>query len=350
VRELLWDFPFGAEVASLIEESYRPGRTLGASFQHLLGRLLPDHGLLFLDPMQPALRAIAAPLVSDAVRAAPELTAELVARNGELEAAGYHAQVHFENKTSLFFLLAGGRRIALRRDSSSYLHAAGKIPAAALESMAEQLSPNALFRPVLQDYVLPTVAQIGGPAEIAYLAQTQVLYRHLGRRAPVVVPRAGFTLLDAHASRLMARHSLRIPHFYDGFEPLQRRISSALVPPELQASIRSARESVASSLDRLRADLSAFDPTLAAALDKSRAKMLYQLAKMDGKAARRALQQDQRAQAEALYLYSLVFPNDHLQERLYTILPFLAQHGTGLIGRIHDELHLDCPDHVILDV
>lgn len=350
LRELLREFPFGEEVASLVEESYTPGRSLGAAFQALLEKLLPGLGLLYLDPMRAGMRAIAAPLVAEAIHNAPALTARLIARNKELEAAGYHAQVHFEERNSFFFLLDGGKRLALRRDGATYLHANGKISAADLAARAGEISPNALFRPLVQDFVLPSVAQIGGPAEIAYLAQTQVLYQELGRRGPVVVPRAGFTLMDARSSKLMKRYGLRLPHFYDGFEPLQHRISTTLVPPALQGAIRKVHDSTEASLGALRSDLAGFDPTLAAALDKSRAKMLYQLAKLEAKTARRALAQNERARAEAESLYGAIFPNKHLQERLYTILPFLAQHGLDLIGRIHGELHLDCPDHLILDL
>ena len=33
------------------------------------------------------------------------------------------------------------------------------------------------FVPLVQDYLLPTAAYIGGPAELAYFAQSQVLYQ-----------------------------------------------------------------------------------------------------------------------------------------------------------------------------
>jgi len=39
---------------------------------------------------------------------------------------------------------------------------------------------------------------IAGPAEISYFAQSQVVYRHLLGRMRVL-PRAGFTLVDAKA-------------------------------------------------------------------------------------------------------------------------------------------------------
>ena len=70
------------------------------------------------------------------------------------------------------------------------------------------LSPNALLRPVVQDYLLPTAAYIGGPAELAYLAQSQVLYGALLGRQPAAFPRACFTLLDERSHKRMMRYRL----------------------------------------------------------------------------------------------------------------------------------------------
>ena len=44
----------------------------------------------------------------------------------------------------------------------------------------------------------------------------------------------------------------------------------------------------------------------------------------------------------------LIYPEKHLQERLYSILPFLARHGFDLIGTLYDNIRLDCPDHRLL--
>jgi uncharacterized protein YllA (UPF0747 family) len=49
----------------------------------------------------------------------------------------------------------------------------------------------------------------------------------------------------------------------------------------------------------------------------------------------------------ANFLMNIVYPHGHLQERFYTILPFLARHGLDLISRLASESQLDCPDHMI---
>ena len=193
-------FPHAEELAAVVKEAYPSGVTMGAGFRALLAKLLGRLGILFLDPLDPAVREIGAPLVAEALSAAPELKARLLQRNRDLADAGYHAQVHLEEKTSLFFLLEKGERIPLRRKDSEFSE---------LRDRAAEVSPNALLRPVMQDYLLPTAAYIGGPAELAYLAQAQVLYDRLLGRMPVAIARTGFTLLDSRATKLLDRYKLR---------------------------------------------------------------------------------------------------------------------------------------------
>lgn len=66
--------------------------------------------------------------------------------------------------------------------------------------------------------------------------------------------------------------------------------------------------------------------------------------------ARETLRRDARAGADALWLSGLIFPEKHLQERLYSILPFLARHGLDLADRLYENVHLECPDHIVVTV
>jgi len=351
VRELrahLRGLPFGEEVAGLVEESYRAGSTMGKAFSELLRVVLRPFDILHVNPLDPAIRNLVAPCLRAAVDAAGDLTAQLLERNQELAAAGYHAQVHVEPQTSLVFLLENGKRLALRRHEREYVLNGRRFSSEELMDRAASLSPNALLRPVVQDFLLPTAAYVGGPSEIAYLAQSEVLYRTLLGRMPAEVPRNGFTLLDERSHKLMGRYGLGLTDFFHGEDALRHRISEKIAPPRLISTMQETGNRVDAAIAELRGELSAFDATLAAALDRSQRKIHHQLEKTGRKIAREALRRDTRAARDGASLYGLVCPERHLQERIYSILPFLAKHGLDLPARLYEAVNLDCPDHRVV--
>jgi uncharacterized protein YllA (UPF0747 family) len=201
---------------------------------------------------------------------------------------------------------------------------------------------------VIQDSMLPTVSYIGGPAEIAYLAQSEALYRILLGRMPVAMPRAGFTILDSRSARLMEQNHISLGDFFHGETSLKERMASRLVPPVLADKMRESAATVEQAVARMRAELTAFDPTLAKALDRSARKINYQLAKMERKTGREAMRRDEQAARDAASLYGLIYPERHLQERLYSILPFLAKHGLDLTGSVYEAIQLECSDHRVM--
>ena len=350
LKAALSPFAFGDEVSEMAAGAYQPGTTFGDAFENLLRSLLEKWNVLFVDPLNPALRRLAAPLLCDALENAADLKNDLLKRNQELVAAGYHAQVHIEPQTSLFFLLDGERRTSLRRANGDYASKERKYSIAELVDRSDQLSPNALLRPVVQDYLLPTVSYIGGPAELAYMAQSQVLYHKLLGRMPVMMARNAFTLLEPRAVKLLDRYSLRVTSLFQPESVVREQIARKLVPGSLVQHFEEVRQTLAQSLDRLETELNQFDSTLARALERSQSKMMYQLSKMEAKTEREALRRDDRAEQEARYLMRLVYPEKHLQERYYSILPFLAEHGPGLLDLIYDHVNLECPDHKVLVV
>ena len=346
IADALGRLPFAEEVVAALGRSYRPGATLGGAFKGFLQDILKDLELLFLDPLEPAIRRIGVPFLQRAVDEVPSLLPALRNRNKELEAAGYHAQVNVEADTSLLFLI-NGRRTPVRWKDGSFASRDQSFTADELAAQGTALSPNALLRPVMQDYLLPTVAYVGGPAEIAYMAQAQVLYKRLLGRMPVIVPRNSFTLLDTRASKLLTKYDLRVTDLLDNQQVVKSRIAAKLVPAELSAQLETGRAELHSTIDDLQRRLESFDPTLKEAAKKSSAKIFYQIDKLARKTASEILRRDQRAAADAQYVMNFVYPERHLQERFYSIVPFLAEGGLDLPKRLLDEAKLSCQDHVV---
>ncbi len=349
IREALGDLPFAEEVCQRLAEAYHPGATFTSGFRTLLQDVLGSLGLLFLDPLAPAIREIAQPFLAETADRVPELVEALKARDRELAADGYHSQVHIDEASSLLFLL-NGKRMPLRWKEGQFAARDKSYRKEELQERAGRLSPNALLRPVMQDYLLPTVAYVGGPAEVAYMAQGQVLYQKLLGRMPVIFPRNSFTLLDSRADKLVGRYCLTMQDVLDHQDKVKGKIARKLVPPGLTEEFTSLQGSIGKAITDLQSSLSNFDPTLATAAQKSGSKMIYQMRHLSEKTARETLRRDERSMREANYLIDLIYPHRRLQERFYSIVPFLAKHGLDLPERLLKMTQVTCPDHMVRTV
>ena len=345
--------PFADETMALMRETYPDGATLGEAFAALFQHLLAPYGVVLIEPMNPGYRRLGAPLLADAVRRLPDLMEALEERGRELEAAGYHQQVALSAHLSLLFHIENGRRTPIQRQGERF-HVNGRDWTAAelaadIEAHPEAFSPNALLRPVVQDSVLPTAAFIGGPAEVAYFAQSQTIYERLLGRMPAVLPRAAFTLLDHRASKLLARFDLNAADCFTHLEALRERIAVRLTPAALRQKLDVQTRRVDGALDEMADALAAFDPTLLEALERSRRKITYQLEKTARKTARECLRRDGLAERDAAYLFELVYPHKRLQERVYAVPALYARFGPEVVETVRQSIRLDCPDHQSLE-
>jgi bacillithiol biosynthesis cysteine-adding enzyme BshC len=345
LRAALEGMPFASDAVAMVERAYKSGETMGSAFAKIIRDLFEPYGLLLVDPLEPALREISRPLLREAVERMPELSDALIARSKELVERGYHAQVLVDKTTSLVFLIEDGQRLPLRRSDGGFTSSHSKFSTEELAARGADLSPNALLRPVVQDYLFPTAAYIGGPAELAYLAQSQVLYSKLLGRQPAAFPRACFTLVDERSHKRMVRYGLVPTDLFGREQILHSTIAARLVPERLRTRLDDTNRSFAAALDALRGDLEHFDITLASALDTSRRKIEYQVGKIARKTAGQIIARDEQAIRDARSLNGLVFPEKHLQERLYSIIPFIAKFGPGIVDELYSAVRIECPDH-----
>jgi bacillithiol biosynthesis cysteine-adding enzyme BshC len=332
--------PPGEEIADALRAAYSAGETLGSAFGKLLARLFAGRGLILLDPRDAAIHQMAKPVLRAAAEQAEPLMKDLLSRGKALEAAGYHAQVKVTAQSTLLFRLVEGKREPVRRRGEGY--SAEKLMftreelLAAIDQHPEEFSANALLRPVMQDALLPTAAYVGGPAEVAYFAQSEALYRKLNIRMPAVLPRASFTLVDARTARILRKYKLNVADLFAGGQRVRERIENQSLPKDLARRFRTGEKNLARLLKTLRSPLRRLDPTLLGALDTTQRKMLYQYAKLSAKTGRAegfrtgVLERDKRRLTDILY------PKRGLQERTLSALPFQAAWPGDLIDELLD--------------
>jgi len=350
VRELLGD----GEIARAVVEAYRPGETYGSAFAKLFAKLLAGTGLILLDPLDPELHAIAAPVFSGAAARAREIDDALLSRGKQLQASDYHEQVRVTGESTLLFSLEGGERRVIHLSGEDFTIGRRRVGRDELleqvRSAPELFSSNVLLRPIVQDYLLPTVAYFGGAAEVAYFAQVGVVYEKLLGRVTPVLPRFSATVVDGRMQRLLQQYQLGVPDLFHGTEQLREKLAARSLPAGMQHELSAAKDTLQEIISRLREHLRTLDPTLVDATERSGRKMQYQLSKIAAKAARAKLRQDQRLAQEGEEIITLLFPEKGLQERTIPGVYFLARYGRRLIGELMTLASEHCPGHHIVNV
>ncbi|MGD0906999.1 MAG: bacillithiol biosynthesis cysteine-adding enzyme BshC [Candidatus Acidiferrales bacterium] len=340
------------EVSRWLSESYLPEETFGTSFAKLMTRIFSGLGLIFLDPLSRELHGLAAQTMLRAITEHKSLAEELVARSDELEKSGYHAQVKVAEKSTLVFRIVNGQRLALRPSNGGFIAGSKQESAEetlnAMELHPEEFSPSALLRPVIQDTLLPTVACIGGPAEIAYHAQTSLVYEKLLGRAPAILPRASFTLVPAHVGNLLKKYNLGIQDVLAGRHRLHARMEAEALPEALSSRFDEGEKAIRDLLENLRVPLARLDQTLAGALDTAYEKMLYQFNGLRSKAGRAEGFRTGVLNTHESEIANSLFPNGSLQERSLCLLPFLAAEGRELLDRLDSHIKVGTGDHYLI--
>ncbi|MBV9888930.1 MAG: bacillithiol biosynthesis cysteine-adding enzyme BshC [Acidobacteria bacterium] len=328
-------------VARYLQESYSANETYGTAFGKLFARVFADYGLILVDPLDARLHRVAGPIYRKALADRASLNAKLLQRDKDLEAAGFAPQVKVTPETTLLFQIRDGIRQPIVYHAEHGGQAgAFKIGDAVLnetqvlqlaDSSPETLSPNALLRPVVQDYLFPTVAFCTGSAEISYLAQSEVLYREILGHMPVLLPRADFTILDAKADKLLQKYRLCIENLWSGPQQLRKQMESISLPAQLAEDFDKKKALIDSTLTDLGADIQKLDATLAGAVETTREKMSFQLNKLREKTGRALDERAGLIAEHSDFLENLLYPDRVLQSRELSFLPFLAQWGpTGI--------------------
>ena len=348
-QELLGD----SEAAHLLADSYRPGESFGTAFAKLFAKIFANFGVILLDASDPALDQVAASLYRIVIERSVELTAALLDRDRELQAHDYHQQVKVVDSSTPLFLFERGARVPLHASAKGAFQAGErKFTEAELLDLAgsspESFSPNVLLRPVVQDYLLPTIAYVGGSSEVAYFAQAGALYQALLGRVTPVLPRFSATLIEPKPQSLLERYKLSFVDVFAGTDALREKIGAHLLDQSLQASFDNTASAVQRSMNAVREALGRLDKTLVDSATNAESKMLHQVETLRSRAARAELRQSEVAGRHAESLCNAFYPEKTLQEREVAGISLLAKHGLGLLDDLLGQINPDCTDHQLI--
>ena len=352
-----------SQATDLLREAYRPGQNLGSAFARLYAQLFAEWGVILLDASDPELHRVAEPLYRRAIEDADVLDAALLKRGEALDHAGYFQQVKVTPSSVLLFSMREGARTAIHHragEAGKKEFAIGPEPGAQTLTEAEllarvaahpeQFSPNVLLRPVVQDYLLPTLAYTGGAAEAAYFAQAGVVYETLLGRVTPIVPRFSATIVEPKTQRWLRQYDFAVSDVFHGFEALRQNLAARALPADLQTAFDRTGKSIGECFSTIQEALAKLDPTLVDACRTAASKAQYQLERLRERATAAELRRSEIVVRHAEALSHALYPDDALQERGIAGIYFIARHGMELLPQLYENLSTDCHNHQILQL
>jgi bacillithiol biosynthesis cysteine-adding enzyme BshC len=273
----------GRSLLARFREALVRARDHGELASSLLYSLAPGTGLVVVDGRWPELRRAAVPLFRRYVERREEVAAAVIAQGGELGRAGFRATIQESSARAGLFDIRQGRREAFTGDEPDLRSRVEEAP--------ETLSWNVLLRSGVQDTVLPNLATVAGPGEIAYHAQLAAAYAILGIGMSVLYPRLEATLVPDGVWRLAERRSANVVDFVLDFDGALVASAERAFPESLTASSRGLEEDLERRFRQLQEESVRFEPSLGDAVAKARRRtgeVLLKLSKDIAAAARAA--------------------------------------------------------------
>ena len=314
------------DALAAIRKSYVPQATVGGAYVQLLRELLEPLGIPVLDAAHPAVRKLGYPMMREALERATEIENALEARGRDLKGAGHSAQVKLVKGRTLVFLESKGKRDRVRVKDA---------PDALASGAAGDFGPNVLLRPVVEAAILPTVAYVGGPAEIAYFAQTTAVASALGARAPLIVPRWSGIVIEPRIARILERYSLSVEDFRDP-HAVETRIARDSLPPSLREGIEDLREALDKTASCLAGKEGA-DLVSPGVLEGLKRNVNHRIERLERRIAANVKRKGNDALRDAAVARGFLFPLGTPQERALNIIPLLARNGSELIDAVMNE-------------
>jgi bacillithiol biosynthesis cysteine-adding enzyme BshC len=314
-------------VLDAAQRAYRPPATVGSAYLALLRSLLEPLGIAVLDAAHPAVTTASHPLLVRALHERERVARGLAARSEELVAAGHAPRVPDIESLTLVFQRQGGRRERIAR-------AKGAVAAASAEPGS--LSPNVLLRPVVERSILPIIAYVAGPGEIAYFAQVSAVATALSAEPPMAVPRWSCTLIEPHIAELLDRYHLRPDDFTDP-HAVETRLAREAWPDGVASAMEQLRRDLAERLAGVRASLQGLDGLAPSATIEGTGRALeWRLGRLERRISAAVKSREASLMRDLATVRGSLYPGGVRQERALNLIPLLARHGVGLLDAMRE--------------
>lgn len=332
---------FKAEVIAWLKRHYTPEATVAGSFAGALAELLVPYGVLCFVSTHPAAKRAGARHMIRALGLARDLDHDLTGRARDLAAAGQEPGVPVGEGATLVMLEATAGRDRLVIDGDGFVTRRGgeHFSLAQLQTIAaespERLSGNVLLRPVIESALLPTVAYLGGPGELRYLALTPPIYDRMRIHRQQPLPRWSGILVEPRVDRTLAKYEADIGELLAPGRILEARVVRAQLPSDALAAFADVRANIVAGYERIEAIAIDVDPTLKKPVESARQHALSENQDLEKRLIQHLKRRQETEIKQIERAREAVLPEGKPQERVFGTVAYLSRYGPGVLDDLH---------------
>ncbi len=334
------DGPAQPEMRRELMEMAEKSQTLVDFFARIMARLFFDEGLILVDSALPFVRELEQPLFQTVIEQNEKLADTVVEQRLRMEEAGYQAQVEVEKDQAHFFIYHDGERILLSREGDLFVSRDGvlRFRREQLTEMLEQdparFSANVVTRPLMQEYLFPTLGFVGGPGEIAYWGLYKSAFSLMNLQMPLIIPRISITLLDPKLVKWMDRYCLSWDDLQHEIESLKQEWMLKQNDSGLSDIFAEVRRQLTEIYRPLKQELAGVEKGLEELSERNLQNILKEVGYLEKKSVD-AYRKKYRDDLERIdHVKQWTMPMDKPQERVYNIFSFLNKYGPELIDQL----------------
>ncbi|WP_257350563.1 bacillithiol biosynthesis cysteine-adding enzyme BshC [Pseudalkalibacillus decolorationis] len=329
------------EVKDLIRDAIQDTETITDFFAYIMLVLFAEEGIVMLDSNHNKLREIESTFFNELVEDNEKIDDTFQKEIKMLKQKGFSVPVETESNQAHLFVEVHGNRVLLQRDGDAFrgkknecMYTRNELAAIATEQ-PERLSNNVVTRPLMQENLLPTLAFVAGPGEIAYWGVLKSIFHEFGFKMPPVMPRLSLTILEPHIKKMMNEKELDLRNtIYGGVANAKQIWLDQRTEWDLNNEFTNAKEQIDKTHKVLRGMTIDIDNGLMPLAEKNGQILQEQLDFFKTK-LEKSIQLKYEHELRKFHEIELnIKPDGKPQERVYNVVYYLNRYGFSFITEL----------------
>lgn len=323
----------GDKLRHIFRNAYREGQTMARACAEVLNALFGEQGLIILDINIPEVKQFMHPVFRMELQ---ENFAKTAAKD-TIEFLEEHYTVQAGVTDYNLFEYHNEERIKIKKSTKELLKK--------LDADPSSFSPSVILRPLMQQMVIPSIANIGGAAEVAYWLELKGIFDKAGVDLPVILMRDLYSVLDEKSWKKWTESGLNKNDFFLSPDELNKKLID--LENGLAEKMNHRKSEISGLFQNIAKEVQAIDPTLKASAEAERVRAIQSVEHIYSKLTRSIKQKEEARLNQIGKIKNNVFEGDALMERRENFASYYDRYGESCIQQMINRLNPLMPGWIL---